>query len=219
MPAFDIRPAYWLIGASLVIGCARPRHDTGEDQTLRPASGLVLPQPAALPAEPHNGAQPLRRQTREPMLPTGFVRVSVGGLVPTPNGNAVLLVQDGTRRAVPIFIGDTEALSIRLRLEKRHFERPLTHDLLDSMLRRLGGHVESVRVERLEDNIFYGIVVVRSLKGKMELDARSSDAVALAVGNGAPIFMSKTVLEQAGRDLDEGIEPEERSEQDEPVAL
>ncbi|HEY3233611.1 MAG TPA: bifunctional nuclease family protein [Polyangiaceae bacterium] len=81
--------------------------------------------------------------------------------------------------------------------------RPLTHDLLDSMVTRLGGQIHSVRVERLDHGVFYGIVVLKTRGTLVEFDARSSDAVALAVGNGVPIFMAQSVLDQAGMGLPE----------------
>jgi len=120
-----------------------------------------------------------------------------------PNGaSAVLLVEDGTKVALPIFIGGTEALSIHLRLDKQKFTRPLTHDLFDSAVAKLGGHVESVRVDKLENNVFLGTVVLAGGSGNIDLDARPSDAIAIALGNGAPIHVAREVLERAGLDLD-----------------
>jgi hypothetical protein len=177
--------------------CARPRKGDNE-----------APTPTAV-IEVRPGDSKGVAAEAEKLCPQGFVTVEVAGVYPTPSGNAVFLVHGSTARAVPIFIGDTEALSIDLRLRKQRHDRPLTHDLLDSMLHRLGGQIESVRVERVEDDVFYGIVVLRRQTERVEFDARSSDAVALAVGNEAPIFMSKDVLESAGMDLEKMLEPDE----------
>jgi hypothetical protein len=114
----------------------------------------------------------------------------------------VLLLDPGKHRAVPIFIGESEALSIKLRLAHRSYPRPLSHDLLDTIMHKLGGQVEQVRVERLLDNAYVATVVVVRDKERFELDARSSDAIALALGSQVPIFMAEEVLRTTAVDLD-----------------
>ena len=129
--------------------------------------------------------------------------MTVGGVAPTARGNAVLLVDAARKKAVPIFVGDTEALSIQLRLEKKRYSRPLTHDLLDTTLKQLGAKVEAVRVERVVDNVFHGSVILRQGDKSITLDARTSDAVAIALGNQVPIQVAKEVVEKAAMDLDD----------------
>ena len=143
--------------------------------------------------------------------------MTVGGVAPTAQGNAVLLVDEQKKLAIPIFIGQAEALSIQLRLEKRRYDRPLTHDLLDTMLGRLGGRIESVRVDKVHDNVYFGTVIIADGPNRIELDSRSSDAVALAVGNDAPIFVARQVLERSGVALEE-LESHANSA-DEPPAV
>jgi bifunctional DNase/RNase len=128
--------------------------------------------------------------------------MTVGGVAPTPEGNAVVLMDEASQIGILIFVGGTEALSIMLRLEHRQYERPLTHDLLDKVLRNLGGAVVNVRVDRLEDDIFYGSVLLDKDGRLMELDARPSDALAVALGNAAPVYVSETVIHEAGVDVD-----------------
>ena len=136
--------------------------------------------------------------------PAGYVLVRASALVQTADGNALLLTREADKRVVPIFIGGTEALSISLRLDGQHYARPLTHDLLDTLLHRLSAKLESVQVDELRDNTFIGTVVVRDRDGQqLRLDARPSDAVALAVGNKVPIFMAQAVLDRAGIPLEE----------------
>jgi uncharacterized protein len=136
--------------------------------------------------------------------PAGYLLVHVKAQVETAQGNALLLVDAPEKRLVPIFIGGTEALSIRLRLDGKRYARPLTHDLLDTLLRRLGAKLESVQVDELRDSTFIGTVVVRDRDGQqLRIDARPSDAVALALGNKVPIFMAQTVLDRAGYRMDE----------------
>lgn len=135
--------------------------------------------------------------------PRGFVQMTVGGVAPTAQGNAVLLVDAEKKLGIPIFIGQAEALAIQLRLEKRRYDRPLTHDLMDSMMGKLGGRVESVRVDKVQDNIYFGTVILATGAERIELDSRSSDAVALAVGSDAPIFVAEQVVKRAAVSLEQ----------------
>jgi bifunctional DNase/RNase len=128
--------------------------------------------------------------------------MAVGGVAPTNEGNAVVLMDDAAHRGLVLFVGGTEALSIAVRLEQRRFERPLTHDLLDSVVTKLGGEVVSVRVDRLEDDVFFGSLLISKDGRLLELDARPSDALALAIGNSVPVYVAETVLTQAGIDVD-----------------
>ena len=128
--------------------------------------------------------------------------MSVAGVANTTAGNAVVLLDADRKQALLIFVGDSEALSIELRLNHQAFPRPLTHDLFESALERLGADVESVRVDRLTNNTFHGTVVLNDGTRKIELDARSSDAIALALGNGAPIYVAREVLDRAAVDFD-----------------
>jgi hypothetical protein len=141
--------------------------------------------------------------------PFGYVAVEVAEQLGAEQGNALLLVElPAKKRFVPIFVGGTEALSIRLRLDNEKYPRPLTHDLLDALLRQLGAKLESVQVDELRDNVFIGTVLVRDRGGKIvKVDARPSDAVALAVGNRVPIFMARKVLDRAGHPTDDDFDP------------
>jgi bifunctional DNase/RNase len=116
----------------------------------------------------------------------------------TAQGNAVLLGGDGEDLVLPIFVGGTEALSIRLRLEGDRYPRPLTHDLLDGLVKQLGGTLWKVHVDELRGHTFVGKVFVRQGDRIVEVDARPSDAIALALGSKAPIFVARDVLVSAG---------------------
>jgi bifunctional DNase/RNase len=94
-------------------------------------------------------------------------------------------------------IGDSEALAIQLRLEGRRFARPLTHDLIDEVLRELGGRVVKVHIEDLRGGVFFGKVFVETRARRFSLDARASDAVAMALGSAAPIFVARDVIARA----------------------
>jgi bifunctional DNase/RNase len=145
-------------------------------------------------------------------------------VVPTERGEAVLLVDEAESVVVPIFVGGTEALSIKLRLERQRYQRPLTHDLLDDVVGKLGGAVHKVQVDELRGNIFVGSVFVRSGGTLVTLDARPSDAIALALGNRVPIYVAEKVIDAGGvkkGDLEKRgpIELQPRGKLPEPMSL
>ncbi len=131
-------------------------------------------------------------------VPPGYVRMQVQDVISLSEGEAVLLVDAGRTAVLPIFIGGTEAVSIALRLRNQLPPRPLTHDLLDTVIRQLGGELVKVQVDRMTAGIFVGSIFVRTATGTRRIDARPSDAIALAVGNRAPIYAARAVLDQSG---------------------
>jgi bifunctional DNase/RNase len=139
----------------------------------------------------------------DPGVPEEFVRVIVDGVLATDQGNALLLRSDELGRVLPVFIGDAEANVIQLRLSGGHFERPLTHDLLDRVMARLGGQLVRVLVTKLRGDTFLGTVILRQGDWFYAIDARPSDAVAMAVGRDAPVFVSRHLLESTGLPLDQ----------------
>ena len=130
--------------------------------------------------------------------PDGYVEMRALRVAPLPQGDAVLLADAEEAVLLPIFVGGTEALSIQLRLAHEPFERPLTHDLLDSLLRELDGTIAKVQVDELRGTTFIGSVWLRHEGRVVSVDARPSDAIALAIGAGAPIYVARTVLTAAG---------------------
>lgn len=156
-------------------------------------------------------------------VPPGFTEMEVLGVLPTSEGHAVFLVDEEQEKVLPIWIGPGEAMSIQFRLERRRFERPLTHDLLDSLVQELGGRIVRIHVDDLKGSTFVATVFVQAEGGLLALDARPSDAIAVAVGNMVPIFVALDVLERAavGPDglPDESFDdapPVERAPQDRP---
>lgn len=142
--------------------------------------------------------------------PGGYVIARVLEVVSVGQNDAVLLVDPGSERVVPIFVGGSEALSIRLRADAQRFHRPLTHDLLDALVERLGGEVVKVQVDDLKGNTFVGRVFVWTGDRLIDVDARPSDAIALALGNRAPIFVAKRVFDAAGLRKKDLEDPERR---------
>lgn len=130
--------------------------------------------------------------------PAGYVELAVQDVVATPHGGPAVLLRDAAGvHLVPIFVGGTEALSIELRHSRRRYVRPLTHDLLDAVLEKLGGSVIRVQIDGIKQDTFVGSVYVKRGRDVFKLDARPSDAIALALGSVAPIFVSPDVVEQA----------------------
>jgi bifunctional DNase/RNase len=135
--------------------------------------------------------------------PKGFLEMFVAGVVPSPDGHTLVLVNAEEQVLLPLGIGLTEALSIHGRLEKRRFARPMTHDLLDHIVAELGGSIVRVQIDDLKDDVFVGTVFIKvNEKGSKEtkvvsFDARASDAVALAIGARAPIFVARPVVDRA----------------------
>jgi uncharacterized protein len=131
-------------------------------------------------------------------VPTGFVEMHVFVVAPTEMGNVVILADAAESRMVPIWIGETEALAISLRLDGNGFRRPLTHDLVDAILRELDASLVEVRIDSLEASTFVASLFIRQGEREFLLDSRASDSIALALGSHIPIFVSERVVSEAG---------------------
>lgn len=115
----------------------------------------------------------------------------------------VILKEKEAERYLPIWIGAAEADAIAVRLQEVSVARPLTHDLLRSVIDSLGGQVTSVVVNDLANDTFYAHIILDVNGKQLEIDSRPSDAIALAVRARVPIFAEESVLERAGVLLDQ----------------
>ncbi len=115
----------------------------------------------------------------------------------------VLLKDVDTERYLPIWIGPCEADAITVELQEVAVLRPLTHDLLKTLIHELGGTVSHIVINDLRDDVYYARIVVDVNGRRLEIDSRPSDAVALAVRVRAPIFIEEVVMDKAA------ITPEE----------
>lgn len=133
-------------------------------------------------------------------LGTDVVRVDVEGVFVSPGAMApvVVLSERGGSRTLPIWVGFLEAEAIRRNLDGERQPRPMTHDLLGAAVRSLGGELRRIVVTRLDAGTFFARVDLGTAADTLSLDARPSDAIALALGMGAPIFVSRVVLDEAG---------------------
>ena len=116
-----------------------------------------------------------------------------------PTGRHVLLLKEvGLGRILPIWIGPWEASAIAAHLQGVEPERPLTHDLFAGVLRETGVRLDRVLISRLAEETFHARLVLVSADARLEVDARPSDAIALAIRLEAPIYAAGDVLDRAG---------------------
>lgn len=148
----------------------------------------------------------VEKQERITMLEMTIESIRVGLMNPQLtrlNSQYVVMLKEKTaERYLPIFIGPAEANAIAIKLRGETLPRPLTHDLLHSMIDALGASVDSIIVSDLKNDTFYAKIILNVGDGQMEVDARPSDALALAVRVEVPIYAEESVLEKAGISLD-----------------
>ncbi len=134
----------------------------------------------------------------------------VGVRVELPTNTPILLLRerDGNRY-LPIWIGTPEATAIALALEGVETARPLTHDLMKTMLDTLGADIERVDVTSLDEGTFFADLVIESEGELLTISSRPSDAIALATRTGAPVFASRALLDEAGVEIHDDSEEAE----------
>lgn len=129
----------------------------------------------------------------------------------------VILKEKESDRYLPIWIGPAEADAIAVQLQEVAVARPLTHDLLRSVIDTLGAHVNHILVNDLSNDTFYARIILDVNGGSLEIDSRPSDAIALAVRVKVPIFADENVLEKAGVMLDKDGETVQTGARGAPV--
>jgi bifunctional DNase/RNase len=170
--------------------------------------GCTPPPPPAPPKPPPAPAEP-----SEPTgMPVGYVEMKVWKDLPTEDQFVLLLVDDPPALVLPIFVGGTEGKSIADRMGiTPKSPRPLTHTLLESVMHELHGSLVKVQVDELRRDelgaggVFIGSIFVRTGKRVIKIDARPSDAIALALGAACPIYVARDVLDKAGIDYGEAV--------------
>lgn len=169
--------------AAALAGCAAQTKPLALDVP----SHAVAPAPA-----PTVVADPV---ARPPPLREGYVTMTVLGV----GARGVIALVDPTQSlVVPIYVGGSEAASASHRFHTTRPPRPLTHDLMDALMRDLGAEIYRAQVDALENGTYIGTLVVAQKGRYIELDARPSDAIALAMGAKAPIVVADAVLKKAG---------------------
>jgi bifunctional DNase/RNase len=118
---------------------------------------------------------------------------------PTRTPVVILREVAGQRRVLPIFIGVPEAQAIALTMQNIETPRPMTHDLMKNLLDEVGAQVERITVTELREGTFFAEIILSAQGEVRTVSSRPSDAIALAIRIGSPIFAEDDVLEEAGR--------------------
>jgi hypothetical protein len=154
------------------------------------------------------------------MLPEGgdkMIEVTVDSIRVSliSHHRVVVLKEVGLERYLPIWVGPFEADAITLGLQEVPIARPLTHDLLKSVIDEIGATVSHILVSDLRDDTFYAQIVINVDGRSTEVDSRPSDAIALAVRVKVPIFVEEFVMDRAGivpgAEPPEGLSPQEEA--------
>jgi len=157
------------------------------------------------------------------MSEANMVETRVSGLMMDENAQSpvVVLQEVGGRRSLPIWIGHAEAGAIAMQLAGKKFERPLTHDLMKTVIEGMKTSLEKVAVTELRENTFFAKIVLGRENEIISIDARPSDSIALALRMGAPIYVAEDLFRIKGRKADpqdsaqrlrdflEGMDPED----------
>lgn len=117
---------------------------------------------------------------------------------------AVVLGESSGLRRLPIVIGGFEAQAIAVALENMHPSRPLTHDLMKNFMNIFGVELQEIIINDLQEGIFYSKLICFTSNDTVEIDSRTSDALALAVRFGCPIYTYEHILESAGISMEDG---------------
>lgn len=137
-----------------------------------------------------------------------FVKVSVSelGFDPQTNVPVMVLKEENGKRAVPIWIGVAEAGAIAAERESAKYERPLTHDLMKTLIDGFGAKLTKVTIDDLKNNTFYAKLFLQNDNKVICIDARPSDAVALALRCNAPIFVEDHILDGKAESKERGAD-------------
>jgi uncharacterized protein len=131
-----------------------------------------------------------------------MIEMKVRGIAIDPNLKqpAVILTDDDEKRYLPIWIGVAEATAIFIKLSDQNIARPMTHDLLKSVIDVLGAKVSRILVNDINQNTFFARIFLEipTTGEKLEVDARPSDAIALALRTSSPIFVAEKVMVAPG---------------------
>jgi bifunctional DNase/RNase len=145
------------------------------------------------------------------------IEVKIRGLMMDPSsGTPIIILKDvNGETMLPIWVGAYEANAIALEIEKITPQRPMTHDLLRNVITEMGASVERVVVTELRDNTFFAMIVMKSRAGEtIMIDARPSDAIALALRTDCAMYVNEEVI-SASRNTVSGAEDDETSTSEE----
>jgi uncharacterized protein len=141
-----------------------------------------------------------------------MIEMKVAGIaIDAVSHNPIVLLRDTTdRRALPIWIGEAEAKAIVNALDPKSLARPMTHDLLMNIMDSWSATIERVVIHALKNSTFYAILTISHGEVKKEIDARPSDAIALALRARCPIWVMEEVILEASIPVDQDADEAER---------
>ena len=126
-----------------------------------------------------------------------FFEVEVANVIPQKEGGFLLILKKmESEEYLPIAIGENEGLSILRELTKTPFPRPMTYELINKIIKELGGEIEKVTIDKVEDGIFYASIHLKQGKKKILIDSRPSDAINIALRKKIKIFVEEKVFEK-----------------------
>ncbi len=151
--------------------------------------------------------------------PEELLEMKVDGLVfdPLTNTPIIILKDDESEKTLPIWVGYPEATAIALEMESVTTPRPMTHDLIKQLLDHLDATVNHIVVNDLQNNTFFAVISIEGPSGPISVDSRPSDAIAVALRVGCPIFVAQGVIERAQTlkpPVEKGEEGDTEEEQD-----
>lgn len=130
---------------------------------------------------------------------------------------ALILAQVGGPVRIPVVIGAAEAQSIAMKMEGITTPRPMTHDLMNNFARAFGIGLKEVFIYKFEDGIFYSEMTFVDAEREVTIDARTSDAIAMSMRTGAPIYTTRDIMEETGFVMEEPVDDGSAAEDDEDV--
>lgn len=144
-----------------------------------------------------------------------MIEMKVMGIaLDTRTGSPIVVLHDmDNRKALPIWIGSAEASAIIRKIENIAVSRPMTHDLIASIVEKTGGTIDRIEINDVEKETYYAIIYIKDKEGnEVEIDARPSDAIAVAIRVDAPIFVTANVLANGSVSCDAAKDEEEAQE-------
>lgn len=146
---------------------------------------------------------------------TNMIEMKVMGIaLDTRTGSPIVVLHDiNNRKALPIWIGSAEASAIIRKIENISVSRPMTHDLICKIVEKSGGTIDRIEINDVEKETYYAIIYIKDKDGnEQEIDARPSDAIAVAIRVEAPIFVTANVLANGSVSCNSAKDEEEAKE-------
>lgn len=183
---------------------------------VAPLALLLAAPPLLAPAQAEASRPPHQALTR--LAKASLVEMEVAGVSALDDdaSSVIILRQKGGGSVLPLFIGRSEGNAIDLRLHHGSAPRPFTYDLLEKAIAALGAKVVRIEITAVEGAVFTASVLLEQRGRRVELDARPSDSIALALGSEVPILVARSVLADAGLNQQELDQLRKRAQQEEP---